>query len=121
MTSDIGLIVSVMIAAIGSVGGFAALMKVNADNSKTVSEGATNVVKLLRDQVADLDARMYAVELYAQQMEVWSGEVTDLLTKAIDQLPQPKQDPFRNQAEALSRARPRRKATQPQPPQKDNE
>jgi len=116
--NEIPTFVAIIIAALGSVGGFAALMKVNADNSKTVSEGAANVVKLLRDQVADLDQRMYVVELYAQQMEVWSGEVSDLLTKAIDQLPDQKQDPFRTQAEALSRARPRRKATAPK---KDDE
>ncbi len=111
-TEAIAIIVSVLVAALGSIGGFAALMKVNADNSKTVSEGAANVVKLLRDQVADLDMRVGVVEQYAENMEIWSGKVTDLLGKAIEQIPVENRPPFRYEREALERARPRRRIAQ---------
>jgi len=110
--SDWGLLASVLVAVFGSVGGFAALMKVNADNSKTVSEGATNVVKLLRDQVNDLASRVEVIEQYAEDMEAWSGKVTDLLAKAIAQIPEEKKPPFRAEREVLERARPRRHAVQ---------
>jgi hypothetical protein len=110
MGTELGLIVAVLVAALGSIGGFAALMKVNADNSKTVSEGATNVVTMLRTQVSDLNERMNAQEEYSQAMEVWSGQVMDLLGKAIRTLPENKQDPFRVDAEALGRARPRKRS-----------
>ena len=108
MPTELPLIISVLIAALGSVGGFAALMKVNADNSKTVSEGATLTVKMLRDQVNDLDARMGIIERYAQEMEVWGERVSTLLEKSIDAVAEARREPFRIEAEALAASRPRR-------------
>lgn len=101
-------LVALFIALIGAAGGFAALMKVNADNSKVVSEGATNVVKMLRDQISDLDTRLNALENYADSIEAWAENVTDLLEKTVDAMPESKQAPFRREAQTLVATRPRR-------------
>lgn len=111
MSDAIPTAVALVVAILGGAGGLAALLKVQADNSKTVSEGATNVVKLLRDQVTDLDQRLSVVEEYSHEMETWSVKVTDLLEKAIAQIPEVKRHPFRSEAEALGAARPRRRST----------
>ena len=108
MADTLPVVVALIVAVIGGAGGFAALMKVNADNSKLVSEGATNVVKLLRDQVADMDARLSVVERYSQEMEVWSAQVVVLMNKAIANVPDRSREPFRIEADALAQARPRR-------------
>jgi hypothetical protein len=109
MPDTMPTIVALAIALIGGAGGIAALMKVNADNSKVVSEGATNVVKMLRDQINDLDARLGALEAYAQAWEEWGERVEQLLETAIEAMPETSQQaPFRQQAEALAATRPRR-------------
>jgi len=100
--------VALAIALIGGAGGFAALLKVNADNSKVVSEGAANVVKMLREQIADLDARLESVEQYADAMEQWGEKVSSLLSRAIDAMPEPTREPFRHDANVLGETRPRR-------------
>ena len=106
---QITLLVGIIIAVLGSIGGFAALMKVNADNSKTVSEGATNVVKMLREQVDELDARLGLLEQYADEMDAWSQRVVDLLAKAVNALEAEQRDPFAVDAASLVRSRPRRR------------
>lgn len=100
---------AISVALIGGVGGFAALMKVNADNSKVVSEGAVNVVKMVRDELAKQDERLGAIEQYTAEMEVWSERVLTLTEKAIDAVPERQREPFRIEHEALAQARPRRR------------
>lgn len=100
---------AIMVAVIGGAGGFAALMKVNADNSRTVSEGAVNVVKMVRDELASQNTRLQAVEQYMGEMEVWSERVLTLTEKAIDAVPEGRKEPFRIEHEALAQARPRRR------------
>ena len=101
-------LLAVMLALIGGAGGFAALMKVNSDNSKVVSEGAASVVKMLREHVDDLDARLSALENYADAMEVWSDKISDLLERTIDRIPEARRDPFRRESTGLVSMRPRR-------------
>jgi hypothetical protein len=109
MNEAIPTFVALAIALIGGAGGIAALMKVNADNSKVVSEGATNVVKMLREQIDDLDSRLNSLEVYADAIETWAGQVTDLLEKTVDAMPESKQPPFRREAQTLVATRPRRR------------
>jgi len=109
MNEALPALLAILIAVIGGAGGIAALMKVNADNSKVVSEGATSVVKMLRDQVADLDARLSMLEQYADAMEGWSERVLDLTVKAIESLPEVDRDPFRFEHDSLALSRPRRR------------
>lgn len=110
MVETFPTMLAVVIALIGGAGGIAALMKVNADNSKVVSEGATNVVRMLREQVGDLDERMGTLEQYAQEMEVWSERVLHLTEKTIDAVPEVLRDPFRSEHAILASSRPRRRA-----------
>ena len=105
--------VALLIALGGAVGGFAALMKVNADNSKTVSEGATNVVKMMREQVAEMGARLDRIEDYADRYELWSDTVVVLLNKVIDSMPLVPRKSFRTEADAIAKARPKRNKVNP--------
>jgi hypothetical protein len=111
--TDIGLLVSVVIAIIGSIGGFAALMKVNADNSKTISEGAVNVVEMLQEQVAANTKRLDALEGYASRFDDWADKVTTLLHRAIEAMPEPPRESFREEATSIHQARPKRRGTDP--------
>jgi ABC-type phosphate transport system permease subunit len=114
MTIDFGVITAIIVAIAGAVGGVAALLKVNADNSKTITEGATSVVKLLRDQIADLDARLTSVEEFSIKQEEWSDSITALLTRAISQMTEPPRSSFRQEAADIAAARPQRRS-HPQP------
>lgn len=109
MNETIPTVIALAIALIGGAGGIAALMKVNADNSKVVSEGAANVVKMLREQINDLDSRINVLEEYAEAMETWSDRVTKLLGAAVEAIPEVTRQPFRAESESLTSTRPRRR------------
>jgi hypothetical protein len=104
-------IVAIVLALVGGAGGFAALLKVNADNSKTVSDGAASVVKMLRDEIASMDDRLRSVEQYASDMEDWGAKMVELVERAVDMLPEPYRIPFRSEADRLGASRPRRRKT----------
>jgi hypothetical protein len=105
------LIIGLIIAILGSLGGFAALMKVNADNSKTISEGAANVVTLMRTQIHENSTRIDALEGYASRFDEWSDKVLDLLSRTIDALTEPQRSTFRDEEEAIAASRPQRRGT----------
>ena len=109
MTDMMPTLVAIAIAILGSLGGFAALMKVNADNSKTISEGATNVVEMMQKQLDDNTKRLDALEGYAARFDDWADKISTLLTRAIDNMPEPPRESFRREAEAVGRARPKRR------------
>jgi len=111
--TDLGLLVSVIIAIIGSIGGFAALMKVNADNSKTISEGAVNVVEMLQEQIDINSKRLDALEGYASRFDDWADKISSLLNRAITQMPEPPRESFRQEATDVHNARPKRRAHDP--------
>jgi hypothetical protein len=108
-------LVAVAIAILGSLGGFAALMKVNADNSKTISEGAVNVVEAMQKQIESNTARLEALEGYASRFDDWADKVTTLLERAIDNMPEPPRESFRTEADAIAKARPKRRNSDPKP------
>lgn len=109
MIDALPLIVSVIIAVVGGLGGFAALMKVNADNSKTVSEGATNVVKMMRERMDEQELRLEALEGYTQRFDDWGDKVITLLNRAIESMTEPPRESFRSEAAAIAEGRPTRR------------
>lgn len=109
MTELLPLLTGILIALIGGVGGFVALMKVNADNSKTISEGATNVVEMMQKQLDNNTARLEALEGYASRFDDWADRVTTLLERAVENMPEPPRESFRTEAENIAKARPKRR------------
>ena len=108
--------VALVIAMIGGAGGFAALMKVNADNSKTITESATNVVEMLQNQTdkqqISIDkntARLDALEGYASRFDDWADKISSLLNRSIEVMPEPPRESFRQEASDVHKARPRRR------------
>jgi hypothetical protein len=99
-----------MIAILGSLGGFAALMKVSSDNSRTVSEGARNVVEMMSDRLDDNERRLDALEGYAARFDAWGDKVIHLLNRAIEAMPEPPRESFRAEAADVAAGRPRRRA-----------
>ena len=110
MSGEIPLLVSLMIAIVGSIGGFAAMMKVSSENSRTVSEGAKNVVEMMTARLDDTERRLDALEGYAVRFEAWGDKVVQLLHRAIEAMPEPPRESFRAEADSLASARPRRRA-----------
>jgi hypothetical protein len=102
------LLVSVVIAIVGSVGGFAALMKVNADNSDVVADGASKVVRMMNERMDDTEARLDALEQYAVHFDNWADKLVSLVDRAIAVLPEEVQRSFRSEADEVRRARPSR-------------
>lgn len=113
--SEMPTLVAVAIAILGSLGGFAALMKVNADNSKTISEGAVNVVEAMQKQIEINTARLDALEGYASRFDDWADKVTVLLERAIENMPEPPRESFREEAKTVASTRPKRRAHDPKP------
>lgn len=110
VTGELPILVSVMIAIIGSLGGFAALMKVSSDNSRTVSEGARTVVDMMSERLDDTERRIDALEGYAARFDAWGDKVIHLLNRAIDSMPEPPRESFRAEASDAASSRPRRRA-----------
>lgn len=113
--SDWAILAGLIVAILGSVGGFATLMKVNADNSKTISEGAVNVVEAMQKQLDSNSARLDALEGYASRFDDWADKISTLLTRAIENMPEPPRESFREEAVNIAKARPKRRATDPTP------
>ena len=109
MIDTVPTLVAIVIAALGSVGGFAALMKVNADNSKTVSEGASNVVRMMQERMDEQEARLEALEGYTQRFDDWGDKVISLLNRAIESMTEPPRESFRAEAASAAEARPTRR------------
>jgi hypothetical protein len=107
----IPLLASIVIAALGSIGGFAALMKVNADNSDTIADGASKVVTMMNERMDDTEARVDALEEYAYHFDNWADKLVSLVDRAIALLPLDVQKSFRHEADEVRQARPRRPTT----------
>jgi hypothetical protein len=110
MNEAIPTIIAVIIALIGGAAGVAALMRVNADNSKTISEGAVNVVELMQKQIISNGERLDALEGYASRFDDWSDKVLNLLSRTIDALTEPQRTSFREEECDIAASRPQRRS-----------
>jgi hypothetical protein len=115
MMNDVPSFIAVIIAMLGTGGAVAALMRVNTDNSKTISEGAVNVVEAMQSQIKANSERLDALEGYASRFDDWADKVSTLLTRAIDNMTEPPRESFRTEAEAIAKSRPKRRNGDPKP------
>jgi hypothetical protein len=109
--NELALVASVLIAIFGSIGGFAALMKVNADNSQTIADGASTVVEMVLKRLDDTEKRLGALEAYSLRFDDWGDQLTNLVNRAISAMEEPPRESFRVEAAKVAAARPRRRGT----------
>ena len=106
--SETAQLVAIIVAALGSGAGIAAVLRSGADRSKTVAEGAGLVVEMLERRVADLEKRLVALERHLDTFEHWGDAVMDLLDRILARIDGPSREQFEAEAEAVKRTRPRR-------------
>ena len=106
-------VIAVLVAVIGGGAGLAALSRSGADQSKTFSESAQIVVDLMKDQtltlkgeIDDLRHRTTAIENEMADVKHWGERVLDVLERAIQHIPLPVQDEFKQEAEHLRENKP---------------
>lgn len=121
---DLPVAVAVIIAVLGALGGLAAVLKVQSDNSssvatgaRAVSEGAKTVIDLMNDRLDDTEAhaeantkRIDALEDYIAHFDDWADRLLDMLDRAITVLPDALRVVFETEASALKQSRPKREA-----------
>lgn len=113
---NLPVIVSLVVAILGAIGGLAAVLKVNADNSntlaggaKSVSEGAKTVVDMMVERMDEQDARVESIELYVAHFDVWADRLIDILDRAITLLPDAMRKDFEIESRNLKHTRPNRR------------
>ena len=106
-------VIAVLVAIIGGGAGLAALSRSGADQSKTFSESAQIVVDLMKDQtltlkgeIDDLRTRTTAIETEMADVKHWGERVLDVLERAIQHIPLPTQEEFKQEAEHLRENKP---------------
>ncbi len=106
-------VIAVLVAVIGGGAGLAALSRSGADQSKTFSESAQIVVDLMKDQtltlkgeIDDLRHRTTAIENEMADVKHWGERVLDVLERAIQHIPLPTQEEFKQEAEHLRENKP---------------
>ncbi len=109
MEGALPVLVAVIVAILGSIGGVAALLKVNADNSNTVSDAAAKVVEMMDKRLDEQDERLKAVETYVEHFDVWADKLLNILDRAISKLPETVKDDFITESNVLKSQRPRRR------------
>lgn len=102
------LYISIVIAILGSIGGVAALLKVSAENSNTVAEGAKKVVDMMETRLVDSEKRLDSVEAYVEHFDAWADKLLDILDRAISKVPDTLKEDFTNESNVLRNSRPRR-------------
>lgn len=119
---DLPIFVAVLIAILGALGGIAAIMKVQSDNSssvavgaKAVSEGAKTVLDMMNERLDDQEAhseantvRLDALEAYVVHFDEWADRLLDILDRAITMLPDALRSQFETEATSLKATRPKR-------------
>jgi hypothetical protein len=98
LMSEIPLVIAVVIAIIGSLGGFAAILKVNSDNSNTVADGATKVVVMMERRLEEAEERLQALEEYHEHFDNWVDRLVDILDRTIKAMPDAIRDQFATEA-----------------------
>jgi predicted trehalose synthase len=122
--------VAIIVAVLGGLTGLAALIranqerrrtgreadKVQAEASATIVGSAGDVVTMLREQMADLharldqaEARILLLETEVGTWEEWAERVLDLLDRALDMMSLDKADNIRPDVEDVKKSRPLRR------------
>lgn len=114
-SSAVAIVVSLIVAALGAIGGVAALLRVNSDNSssvasgaKSISEGAKTVVDVMIERMDAQEGRMDSLEEYVSHFTDWADRLIDMLDRSITALPDALRTQFRAEEEALRLSRPKR-------------
>ena len=116
------VLVAVLIAVVGGLGGLAAILKVQGENTnslaagaKAVSEGAKNVVELMSErmdesevQISANSARLDTLEDYVANFDSWADRLLSILDRAITMLPDALRGQFESESHELKRTRPKR-------------
>lgn len=116
MDESIPITVSVIIALLGSLGGLAALLKVNADRANIVTDASTKVVTMVSSQLEDHSKRLDILEAYTDQLNGWADRLIDVLERAIAALPPPVDAPFHLEVDELKKERPKRRSIEEKTP-----
>ena len=120
--SDVPLLVAVLIAVIGGLGGLAAILKVQGENTnslasgaKAVSEGAKNVVELMGERLDETEAqvainsdRIAVLEAHVTSFDSWADRLLSILDRAITMLPEALRSQFESESNELKASRPKR-------------
>jgi len=112
----IALAVSVLVAVLGSVAGFAALLKVNADNSETISDSASTLVSTMAARMKAAEYRLDELEDYAVRFDDWGDRVVALLDRAVREMPAAHRAAFLAEAQVIKSTRPPRPRHHPKDP-----
>jgi ABC-type transporter Mla subunit MlaD len=126
MDSAIPVVVAIIAAILGGLGGVAAILKVQSDNSSSVAtgasavaEGAKTVIDLMSDRLDENEAlaqantkRLDALEDYVSHFDAWADRLLAILDRAITALPDALREQFAGEADSLKLARPKREAGQ---------
>ena len=123
MTSELlPILVAIIAAILGGLGGFAALMKVQSDNStsvatsaKAVSDGAKTVIELMDARIEETEAhakqnteRIETLEVYVSHFDAWADRLIGILDRAITMLPDALRSQFESESAELKQSRPKR-------------
>ena len=108
MNEALPIFVSIIIAILGSIGGVAALLKVSAENSNTVADGAKKVVDLMDGRLADSEKRLDSLEAYIEHFDAWADKLLDILDRAITKVPDSLREELVQESNKLKNIRPRR-------------
>ena len=106
--SSIPIIISVIIAFFGSIGGVAALLKVNADNSQVVAEGASKVVTMMDERLDEQETRIDKLEIYISKFDVWADKLLNILDRAVSDMPEAIKQKYSDESSHLKIERPQR-------------
>ena len=120
--SDVPVLVAVLIAVIGGLGGLAAILKVQGENTnslaigaKAVSEGAKNVVELMGERLDETEAqisinsdRIAVLEAHVTSFDSWADRLLSILDRAITMLPDALRSQFESESNELKASRPKR-------------
>jgi len=122
MSEAIPVVIAIIAAILGGLGGVAAILKVQADNSsavaggaKAVSEGAKNLIDLMNDrmdegeaQIAANTARLDTLEEYVTHFDAWADRLIGILDRAVTMLPDALRAQFEVETKDLKESRPKR-------------
>lgn len=122
MNSDLTpIFVSLAIAVIGSLGGFAALLRVQNENTnslasgaKSVSDGAKTVVEMMNERMDEGEERLDHLEEYISKFDMWADRLISMLDTVIGLLPEALRAQYLIESNNIKHTRPRRRTADKQ-------